>query len=92
MWFKNKLREAGVKAMLNQLSCTVVFERPQDFNFVRKWQLACEGHIAHAVVMPNVTQEQLQLFITEYLESRKVHPPENPLPAYFDAEPFQDGN
>jgi histidine decarboxylase len=46
--------------MLNELSNTVVFERPADEEFVRKWQLACEGPIAHAVVMPNVTPDILK--------------------------------
>ena len=35
--------------MLNELSSTVVFERPREEAFVRKWQLACEGDIAHVV-------------------------------------------
>lgn len=36
------LEHAGIKCMLNELSSTVVFERPKDESFVRKWQLACE--------------------------------------------------
>ena len=36
------LEHAGIKCMLNELSSTVVFERPKDEAFVRKWQLACE--------------------------------------------------
>ena len=38
--------------MLNELSSTVVFERPTEEAFIRKWQLACEGDIAHVVVRP----------------------------------------
>ncbi len=49
--------------MLNELSNTVVFERPQEEAFVRKWQLACEGPIAHVVVMPNVTITKLEEFV-----------------------------
>ncbi len=56
--------------MLNPLSSTVVFERPEDHSFVRKWQLACEGDIAHVVVMPNIDIEKLQAFVTELIESR----------------------
>lgn len=43
------LEKAGVRTMLNELSSTVVFERPREEAFVRKWQLACEGDIAHVV-------------------------------------------
>lgn len=41
------LEHAGIKCMLNELSSTVVFERPKDETFVRKWQLACEVHVLH---------------------------------------------
>jgi hypothetical protein len=37
------LEDGGVATMLNRLSSTVVFERPPEEAFVRKWQLACEG-------------------------------------------------
>ena len=37
------LEGAGIKCMLNELSSTVVFERPTEEAFIRKWQLACEG-------------------------------------------------
>ncbi|KAL6853367.1 hypothetical protein ACP4OV_019396 [Aristida adscensionis] len=59
------LKENGVSASLNPLSNTVVFERPRDEAFVRKWQLACEGNIAHVVVMPNVTIEKLNDFVED---------------------------
>lgn len=32
------LEQAGVSVFLNELSCTVVFERPREERFVRKWQ------------------------------------------------------
>ncbi|XLT12364.1 hypothetical protein HN51_058054 [Arachis hypogaea] len=69
-YFKDRLREAGVGAMLNELSSTVVFERPHDEEFVRKWQLACQGNIAHVVVMPNVTKGKLDDFLNELVEKR----------------------
>ena len=37
------LERAGVRMMLNELSSTVVFERPTEEAFVRKWQLACQA-------------------------------------------------
>ena len=64
------LDSAGVKTMLNELSSTVVFERPREEAFVRKWQLACEGDIAHVVVMPNITIRKLETFVQELFESR----------------------
>ena len=60
---KDMLSSAGVRVMLNELSNTVVFERPVEEAFVRKWQLACEGDIAHVVVMPNITVEKLEHFV-----------------------------
>ncbi|KAH7568041.1 hypothetical protein JRO89_XS07G0221800 [Xanthoceras sorbifolium] len=42
-YLKGRLLDAGISVMLNELSSTVVFERPQDEEFVRRWQLACQG-------------------------------------------------
>lgn len=69
-YFKDRLIEAGIGAMLNELSSTVVFERPHDEEFIRKWQLACKGNIAHVVVMPNVTIEKLDDFLNELVQKR----------------------
>jgi histidine decarboxylase len=67
---KDMLMAAGIRTMLNELSNTVVFERPLEEAFVRKWQLACEGDIAHVVVMPNVDIEKLEEFVADLLQSR----------------------
>lgn len=67
------LERAGVKAFLNELSSTVVFERPKEEGFVRKWQLACQGEIAHVVVMPNITLDKLEAFVTDLIASRAQH-------------------
>lgn len=69
---QSMLERAGVKVMLNELSSTVVFERPLEEAFVRKWQLACEGDIAHVVVMPNIGISKLEKFVQELIESRWV--------------------
>lgn len=63
-YLKSRLCSLGVKCLLNDYSSTVVFERPS-VEIVKKWQLACEGSYAHVVVMPNVTKEKLDLFVTE---------------------------
>ena len=64
------LQRAGIRTMLNELSSTVVFERPTEEAFIRKWQLACEGDIAHVVVMPNITIDKLETFVQALIESR----------------------
>ncbi|XP_048568797.1 serine decarboxylase 1-like [Triticum urartu] len=69
----NRLKEMGVSASLNELSSTVVFERPQDETFVHKWQLACESSIAHVVVMPNIDVEKLDDFVEELVARRAWH-------------------
>lgn len=69
-YLKDRLKDAGISAMLNELSSTVVFERPKDEEFVRRWQLACEGSISHVVVMPSVNVDKLDTFLNELVEKR----------------------
>ncbi|KAK1683046.1 hypothetical protein QYE76_043894 [Lolium multiflorum] len=69
-YLKGRLKDAGISVMLNELSSTVVFERPKDEEFVRRWQLACEGNISHVVVMPSVTISKLDSFLNELVEKR----------------------
>lgn len=64
------LEKVGIKTMLNELSSTVVFERPKEEAFVKKWQLACQGDIAHVVVMPNITLDKLETFVQHLIQSR----------------------
>jgi len=63
--FVGMLADIGVTAFLGHLSSTVVFERPQDHAFVRKWQLACERDVAHVVVMPSTCLETLAEFVKD---------------------------
>ena len=70
---QSMLETAGVRVMLNELSSTVVFERPREEAFVRKWQLACEGDLAHVVVMPNIGIPQLEEFVQDLVASRARH-------------------
>lgn len=67
---RKMLHEAGIETMLNELSSTVVFERPEEEEFIKKWQLACESDIAHVVVMPNISVPKLETFVSELIESR----------------------
>ncbi|XP_060198549.1 serine decarboxylase [Lycium barbarum] len=71
-YLKDRLIGAGISAMLNELSSTVVFERPKDEEFVRKWQLACERNMAHVVVMPSVTVDKLDHFLDELVKARSI--------------------
>eukprot|EP01059_Diplonema_ambulator_P003447 TRINITY_DN13135_c0_g1_i2.p1 TRINITY_DN13135_c0_g1~~TRINITY_DN13135_c0_g1_i2.p1 ORF type:complete len:532 (+),score=253.55 TRINITY_DN13135_c0_g1_i2:48-1643(+) len=64
----NLLKDKGIHAMLNERSTTVVLARPPE-NFVKHWQLACMGDIAHVVVMPNVTVEKIVQFVDELVDA-----------------------
>jgi histidine decarboxylase len=67
-YLRDKLTDAGFACRLNSLSSTVVFERPVDDAFIKRWQLACVDDIAHVVVMPNVTHQKIDLFVDEMCE------------------------
>ena len=58
--------------MRNQLSTTVVFDRPLDNAFVLRWQLACQEKMAHVVVMPHTTVQMLDDFVDELLDKQLV--------------------
>jgi hypothetical protein len=72
-YLRDKLSSAGIYCRLNQLSSTVVLERPVEEAFIKRWQLACVEDIAHVVVMPNVTPPKIDLFMQELLESVARH-------------------
>jgi histidine decarboxylase len=78
-YLRDKLSDASFVCRLNDLSSTVVLERPVDDNFVKRWQLACEEDIAHVVVMPNVTREKIDQFVKELCESSERHGRMEPL-------------
>ena len=72
-YLRNKITEAGLTCRLNDLSCTVVLERPTDDTLIKRWQLACEEDIAHVVVMPNVTRQKIDKFVEELIECKDTH-------------------
>ena len=72
-YLRNKLTEAGFTSRLNDLSCTVVLERPMEDALIKRWQLACEEDIAHVVVMPNVTIDKIDTFIDELKVCREQY-------------------
>jgi len=71
-YLQNRLLDAGIGAMLNKFSNVVVFERPLDYNFSRRWNLACNGNIAHVVVMQHITVQMLDSFVHEFLQERSI--------------------
>ena len=70
-YLEQKLNSVGFACRLNDLSCTVILERPLDDKFIKRWQLACEEDIAHVVVMPNITEEKIDQFVEELIDCRK---------------------
>ncbi|KAK2457954.1 serine decarboxylase [Trifolium repens] len=68
----NKLRDAGIGAMLNEFSNIVVFERPLDDHFTHRWNLASNKNIAHVVVLQHVTIEMLDTFVSEFVQKRLI--------------------
>lgn len=69
-YLRDKLTEAGFTCRVNDLSSTVVLERPLDEKIIKHWQLACEEDIAHVVVMPNVTRHKIDRFVQELTECK----------------------
>jgi hypothetical protein len=45
---------------------------PRDEAFVRKWQLACQGDVAHVVVMPNVGVDKITSFVEDLAAKRGI--------------------
>jgi len=72
-YLQSKITQAGLTCRLNDLSSTVVLERPLDESLVQRWQLACEEDIAHVVVMPNVTKQKIDKFVQELVLCKQTH-------------------
>ncbi|GIQ57693.1 histidine decarboxylase [Flavobacterium collinsii] len=61
---EQRLKNMGIAAWRNPNSITVVFPKITE-EVKSKWQLATEGDISHIICMPNVTKEQIDLFIND---------------------------
>lgn len=61
----DKLRALNVPVLHNNWSLTVVFPEPSE-ELVKKYQLACANKLAHAIVMPNVSDELIEQFVADY--------------------------
>lgn len=53
-----------LKPWRNQNSLTVVIKRPSE-DIIQKWQLATQDNTSHVVVIPHVTKEKIDAFITD---------------------------
>lgn len=84
-YLRDRLNCAGIRCMLNDVSCTVVFEKPEAEEFVCRWQLSCMGDMVHVVVMPNVTLHRIDCFLEELLhifaKTKHSSPPSAPTSA-----------
>jgi histidine decarboxylase len=61
------LSSEQVPALLNPHALTVVFPEPEP-SIVTKYQLACHEKLAHAIIMPNVTDRLIERFASNYFE------------------------
>lgn len=59
------LAEAGVPVLLNPMSLTVVFPEPPEA-LARTYQLPCHRGLAHAIIMPSVTDRLIERFAEDY--------------------------
>lgn len=62
----DRLGACGRQVLCNPHSLTVVFDDP-GAELVSRYQLACCKGLAHAIVMPNVTDDLLDRFATDFL-------------------------
>ncbi|CAA0838330.1 Serine decarboxylase [Striga hermonthica] len=71
-YFRDLLKNAGISNMLNDMSIIVVFERPLNREIIEHWQIACEGNLAHVVVMPHITTKMLDDFVEDLVRERTI--------------------
>jgi histidine decarboxylase len=55
-----------IPVLLNPHAITVVFPEPAQA-IVKKYQLACHRKLAHAIIMPNVTDNLIERFASDYI-------------------------
>lgn len=59
-----QLQSIGWDAYANEFYNTTVIKRPPQ-KLVKKWQLAVQGDIAHIIVMPHTTKDQIDAFVAD---------------------------
>lgn len=66
----DRLRSCGRPELCNPHALTVVFDEPRP-EIVNRYRLAANKGLAHAIVVPNVTDDLLDLFAADYLNWSK---------------------
>ncbi len=67
MGFTARLLAAGVPARHNPFALTVVFPQPPEA-LTRRYQLASQHGLSHAVLMPSVSDDLVDRFLADYLD------------------------
>lgn len=62
-----RLKEISWDAWAEKYSVVVVLKRPSE-HIAKKWQLAIQGDIAHIVLMPHVSKEQIDALVDDLRE------------------------
>ncbi|MBF0547449.1 MAG: histidine decarboxylase [Candidatus Riflebacteria bacterium] len=60
-----QLKSKDQHAYANPFSNIVVLKRPSQ-KIIQRWKLASQNEISHLVIMPSVTREKIDLFVSEY--------------------------
>ncbi|KAK6135900.1 hypothetical protein DH2020_030387 [Rehmannia glutinosa] len=71
-YLRDRLKDEGISSMLNEMSFVVVFERPPNREFIKHWNLSCEGNMTHVVVMPHVTVKMLEDFVNDFVREKNI--------------------
>ncbi|KAK6135901.1 hypothetical protein DH2020_030388 [Rehmannia glutinosa] len=71
-YLRDRLKDAGISSMLNEMSFVVVFERPPNPEFIKYWNLSCEGNMTHVIAMPHVTVKMLEDFVNDFVRERNI--------------------
>jgi len=68
---EQQLKNIGIQAWRNPNAITVNFPQPE-LSIRQKWQLAAEGGWSHIICMPNITKQQIDVFIKEVKSSKNA--------------------
>ncbi|KAK6135899.1 hypothetical protein DH2020_030386 [Rehmannia glutinosa] len=71
-YLRDRLKDAGISSMLNEMNFVVVFERPPNHEFIKYWNLSCEGNMTHVIAMPHVTVKMLEDFVNDFVQERNI--------------------
>ena len=58
-------KKEGITSFVAKNSNVVIFEKPNNENFIKEWQLLIKDGIAISNIMPNITKEKIDEFFTD---------------------------